>query len=305
MLQQVHLPSSIWRYPLLHLHVQPPTRYQLAGHAQNLEPSADLGIQARYKTEQMETGTPTLYVADSTRASGWSETAALGRVTGAHEPSHPPMLDIMVFRANINLNSDMNVGDASAAMLGPPGLVTMHSASDMYGGNSDVWQQQRPPLLHENAQAPIAGQFLPGAKGTAGSMALGASDNTCTNGDTRTVKIHWQRADGIGLQAEVLIMDQIRNSYEHSLTDRFPTEKMPTSCRMTSLWPTDLLLEIDVVGVDTVDIQKWMHKNKAPVARIKCASETDNRGFDDLLELLRSHRAVSLRESQPIHPLTP
>jgi hypothetical protein len=73
---------------------------------------------------------------------------------------------------------------------------------------------------------------------------------------------------------------------------------------MTSLWPTDLLLNIGAVGIDTMDIQKWIRKNKASVARIKCASETDNHGFDDLLELLRSHGAVSLRESQPVHPLT-
>ena len=254
-------------------------QYQLAGHAQNFEPSADIC------------------------ANGWSEIAALGRVTGAYEPPHPPMLDIMVFGANINLNSDMNVGDASAAMLGPPGLVTMHLASDMYAGNSDVWQQQRPPLLHENAHAPINGQFLPGAKGTARSMALGASDDTCTNGDTRTVKLHWQGADGIRLQAEVLIMDQIRDSYDHSLVERFPTERH-LCCRMTSLWPRDLLLEIDVAGV-TVEIQTWMHTNKAAVARVKCASEKDNRSFDDLVELLRSHRAVSLRDSQPIHCLIP
>ena len=67
------------------------------------------------------------------------------------------------------------------------------------------------------------------------------------------------------------------------------------SCRMTSLWPTDLLLEIEVAGVDTFDIQNWMRKNKAPVARIKCASETDNHVFDDLLELLRTQHAVSLK----------
>jgi hypothetical protein len=143
----------------------------------------------------------------------------MGRVTGVHEPSHPPMLDIMAIRENIDLNSNMNVGDASAAMLGPPGLVTM--ASDMYPVNRDVWQQQRPPLLHENAQAPVAGRFLPGTKGTARSKALGAPDDTCTNGDTQTVRFHWQGADGTRLRAEVLITDQIRNSYEHSLTDRF------------------------------------------------------------------------------------
>jgi hypothetical protein len=120
------------------------------------------------------------------------------------------MLD-MVSQTNINPNPDMNVGEGSAATLGPPRLVTMHSTSDMYASNSDVWQQQRPPLLPENAQAPIVGEFLPGAKGTAGSMAPGASDDTFTTDDKRTVTIHWQLADGIRLQAKVLITDQIRN----------------------------------------------------------------------------------------------
>jgi hypothetical protein len=113
-------------------------------------------------------------------------------------------------------------------------------------------------------------------------MTLGTSGDT--NGDSRLVTFHWQPAYGKWAQAQVLVTDQIRNSYVQYIP-RFPIEGLRL-CRMASLWPTDLRLEIDPVGISTVDIQRWIHKNKSPVARIKCASRTERRAFDDLIEIV-------------------
>lgn len=65
---------------------------------------------------------------------------------------------------------------------------------------------------------------------------------------------------------------------------------------MTSLWPTYLRLDINPAGISTIDIQRWIYRHHAPVARIKRASGTDKRHFDDLLESLRNCGGVSPRK---------
>ena len=65
---------------------------------------------------------------------------------------------------------------------------------------------------------------------------------------------------------------------------------------MTSLWPTYLRLDINPAGISTIDIQRWIYRNHAPVARIKCACGTDKRYFDDLLGSLRNCGGVSPRK---------
>ncbi len=53
-----------------------------------------------------------------------------------------------------------------------------------------------------------------------------------------------------------------------------------------------------------MDIQKWAHKNRAPLLRIKGVPETDNRDFDELVKWLRDWSGVSLGECLLIYPLT-
>ncbi|KAI0293788.1 hypothetical protein BC826DRAFT_369694 [Russula brevipes] len=55
----------------------------------------------------------------------------------------------------------------------------------------------------------------------------------------------------------------------------------------TSTWPTTLRLRIVEAGVSTLEIQEWIRKNKASTAVIKCADETDNPDFDELVKLVR------------------
>lgn len=74
---------------------------------------------------------------------------------------------------------------------------------------------------------------------------------------------------------------------------------------MTWTWPPDLQLEFGGVDIRTVNIQSWLHKNHAPMTRIKCVPGMNNRNFDELVESLRIRGSVSLRELLPTYPLTP
>ncbi|KAH9999193.1 hypothetical protein BJV74DRAFT_883004 [Russula compacta] len=86
--------------------------------------------------------------------------------------------------------------------------------------------------------------------------------------------MYWQ-LDGSNFDARVLATDLIRNP-------------------MTSMWPTALELEIVELGIFTLDFQAWMHKNEAAVARIKCAPETDNQNFKQLVESLKQSRSLAV-----------
>jgi hypothetical protein len=141
---------------------------------------------------------------------GPPETAALGRVIGTHEPSHPmmpphltspigppesPMPD-MVSPSSINADSGMNVCYGLAAVLLPQRPPTV-----MYADSSTVWQQW--PMPRKNPWAPI--------------------------GDSQTVTMHWLRSDSTWAQAQVLVTDQIHNSYVHSLMERFHIRDLPSA----------------------------------------------------------------------------
>ena len=72
------------------------------------------------------------------------------------------------------------------------------------------------------------------------------------------------------------------------------------------MWPTCLQLEILDIGICTVDIQTWVHKNHAPVVRIKSVPGMDVGDFDELVKSLRNRGAVSPKRipaSLPPHGL--
>jgi hypothetical protein len=74
---------------------------------------------------------------------------------------------------------------------------------------------------------------------------------------------------------------------------------------MTWAWPSDLSLEIVEAEINTVEIQRWIHKQRASVARIKRLPGMENDSFDELVRSLRNCGGVGLRVSLPIYPLTP
>jgi len=75
------------------------------------------------------------------------------------------------------------------------------------------------------------------------------------------------------------------------------------SYRMFSIWPSFLQIQLVKTAISFLDIQAWILKTRAPVARIK-AKSGDSHQFDDLVELLRSGGSVSRRSRSRTYPLT-
>ena len=168
--------------------------------------------------------------ADSTW--GLSETAALRRVIGTQEPLspttphptppiHPPESSILdtVPPSSIKANSGINACYGLAAVLPSHGPLMMMSA-----GNSNACQQR--PMPREITQAPISGNYFVGAKGAGGPMALGTSGHTI---GVSQMTMHWLRAGTIWVQVQVLVTDQIHNSYVHSLMKHFQIRDLPSA----------------------------------------------------------------------------
>jgi len=62
-----------------------------------------------------------------------------------------------------------------------------------------------------------------------------------------------------------------------------------------SMWPPYLRLEIVAAGIRTLDIQAWLLKHKASVARIQCAPDNmDNHEFGELVMSLRERKSVAI-----------
>ena len=71
---------------------------------------------------------------------------------------------------------------------------------------------------------------------------------------------------------------------------------------MPSTWPKLLHLEVVEAGICTRDIQAWIHKIKAPVARFKNAEAADKCDFDLLVKSLRNVGGVSPPKSPSTYP---
>jgi len=84
---------------------------------------------------------------------------------------------------------------------------------DVYTNSGNPWQQHhdQPPVSRGNIQAHVASEYF------AGPVTLGASGDT--NGDSRTRTISWQRirVAGTRAQAQVVVTDEIRDPYVHTL----------------------------------------------------------------------------------------
>jgi hypothetical protein len=195
--------------------------------------------------------------------------------------------------SDINPYLGTNTGSGSNAIINTSGLHTM--SRDVCATSGNPWQQHHDqlPVSRENMQTHVASEYFAGANETTGPVTLGASGDT--NGDSRTRTISWQniRVAGTQAQAQVVVTDEIRDPYVHTLLFADFSLRLR---RVTSLWPTFLRLDINPAGISTTDIQRWIYRNHAPVARIKCASGTDKRHFNDLLESLRNCGGVSPRK---------
>ena len=63
--------------------------------------------------------------------------------------------------------------------------------------------------------------------------------------------------------------------------------------RKPQTWPESMRLNFIETGMRTLDMQGWIHKHKASVARIQCSSNKGKVGFDKLVESLREGQCVS------------
>ena len=163
----------------------------------------------------------------------------------------------------------------------------------------DICQRQQ-LIPCEYVQAPITGGFVLGANQIADPITLAGSGAIVGDGWTGTLR--WQRErEGTWSQVQAVATDGVRNPCVYSFI-RCKLIEDPLR-RMFSIWPS--LLQIwfpeTVRVISSLDIQTWLLKTKAPVARIKRRSE-DGHQFDDLVKLVRSSGSVSCRSRSSICP---
>ena len=105
----------------------------------------------------------------------------------------------------------------------------------------------------------------------------------------------WSRR-GSDVSASVQASDGVSDSYAHFPLEILLVEYLLVRLnRMFSTWPTHLRLEIMETGVHTPDFRAWLLRHQPPVARIKCAPDTDNHDFDELIKSLRELGSVRRR----------
>jgi len=163
---------------------------------------------------------------------------------------------------------------------------------------SSIGQRQQ-PILRDDAQAPIAGGSVFGANRTADPITPGAFGGIVDNGWTGTLCWRHER-DGPLSHVQAVATDGVRNPCVYSFVRCKPIEYSNLR-RMFSIWPTLLQIQFTETVIPFLDIQAWLLKTRAPVARIKGKSG-DSHQFDDLVELVRSSGSVSRRSRLPTYP---
>ena len=164
---------------------------------------------------------------------------------------------------------------------------------------SGIGQRQQ-PIPCEDAQALIVGGPVLGANRTADPTTPGAFGGNV--GDSWTGTLWWQCEREGPSQVRAVATDGVRNPCVYSfvrcklLEDSHPR-------RMFSMWPSFLQIRLAETVIPILDIQAWLLKTGAPMARIK-GKPGDSHRFDDLVKLVRS-RSVSRRSRSPTYALTP
>jgi hypothetical protein len=264
--------------------------------------------------------------------SPWVPVVPHGIVAGVQEPSHvanvtsrtvvpEDLMRDMVSPSWVysTLGDDTSTGSvADTNTLGlqassPPALPTQphFNMADVFTpgaqqldtiGSGICQRQQLIPCEHY-AQAPVAGGFVLEANQTADPITLAASGGIVGDGWTGTLR--WQRErEGAWSQVQAVATDGVRNPCVYSFVRCKLIED--SLRRMFSIWPNLLQIRFPetVRVVSSLDVQTWLLKTKAPVARIKGRPE-DSHQFGDLVKLVRSGGSVSCRSRSPIYPLTP
>lgn len=165
---------------------------------------------------------------------------------------------------------------------------------------SGIGQRQQ-PIPSEDARAPITGGPVPGANRVADSITPGAFGSTV--GDSWAGALWWKRErEGPWSHVQAVATDGVRNPCVYSFVRCKPMEDSRPR-RMFSIWPSLLQIRFAETVIPFLDIQAWLLRTRAPVARIK-AKPGDSNQFDDLVKLVRSGGSVSRQSCSPTYALT-
>lgn len=93
--------------------------------------------------------------------------------------------------------------------------------------------------------------------------------------------------------------NSIHDPWVHSLFGHLLVGDLLRLRRGPSNWPTTLRLEIIEAGMSTLDIQGWIQRRKAPIARVQCPPGTNNHHFGELITTLRKGKCVSRHVPPP------
>ena len=223
--------------------------------------------------------------------SGLEEAAGTGSVADTNtlgpQASGPPTLQI---QPQVNVVCEFTPGAQPLATI--PQYVFPH--------RGDIGQGQL-PIPHEDPQALIAGGSVLGANRTTYPITPGAFDGIV--GDSWTGTLWWQRErEGPWSHVRAVATDGVRNPCVYFFV-RCKLMEDSHLCRMFSKWPSLLQIQFTETVIPFLDIQAWILKTRAPVARIK-GNREDSHQFDDLVKLVRSGGSVSRRSRSPTYPLT-
>ena len=177
-------------------------------------------------------------------------------------------------------------------------LATIPQHVFPHGG--DIRQRQ-PPIPHEDTQALIAGESVFGANRTADPITLGAFSGVISDRWTGILCLQCPR-EGAWFRVQAVATDGVRNPCVYSSVKCKLVEDSHV-CRMFSMWPRLLQIQLVETPIPLLDIQAWILKTRAPVARIK-GEPGDRHQFNDLVKLVRSSGSVSRRSRPPACYLT-
>ena len=200
-------------------------------------------------------------------------------------------LPVLQIQPHFNIDGVFAPGAQQLAMI--PQHVFPHG--------SGIGQRQQ-PILRGDTQALIAGGSVLGTNRTADPITPGAFGGIV--GDSWTGTLWWQRErEGPWSHVQAVATDGVRNPCVYSFVLRCKLMEDSHLRRMFSIWPSLLQLQFTETVIPFLDIQTWLQKTRAPVARIKGNPE-DSHQFDDLVKLVRSSGSVSRWSRSHTYPLT-
>ena len=174
-----------------------------------------------------------------------------------------------------------------------PGAPLATIPQHVFPHGGDIRQRQL-PIPREDTQVLMASGSVLGENQTVDLIAPGAFGGVVSDGWTGILSWQCQREGG-WFQVQAVATDGVRDPCVYSFV-RCKLMEDSHLRRMFPKWPSILQIQFTETVVPFLDIQAWLLKTRAPVARIK-GKLRDSHQFDDLVDLVRSGGSVSSPES--------